>query len=123
MADAVLVVGDDRSARAMLVRQLHLEGFAPITAPNGLEALRFLEAGGPAKVILLDLGMPVMDGWTFRRRQRANPRLTHIPVVVVASDPAQPVEELDADAVLQKPLDIREVVRTIRELCPQGGPV
>ena len=119
MADPVLVVEDDPRARRTLVEVLHLEGFAPITAPNGLEALHFLQAGGPAKVILLDLFMPVMDGWTFRRAQRADPRLRHIPVVVMASGDLHAIPAIDADAVFSKSADVREVVRVVRELCRQ----
>jgi CheY-like chemotaxis protein len=58
-------------------------GWRPVTATNGLEALRLLKSGLPAKAILLDLMMPAMDGWEFRRAQRADPDLANIPVIVL----------------------------------------
>ena len=63
----------------MVVALLRIEGFAPVTAPNGAEALALLRASVPAQVILLDAMMPVMDGWTFRRLQRADATLASIP--------------------------------------------
>src|ERR671936_2631944 len=101
MADAVLVVDDDAAARNVIAQLLHLEGFAPITASNGLEALQFLRAGGPAKVILLDLKMPVMDGWAFWQEQRRDAKIAAIPVVVLSAAVDRPMP--DAAACLRKP--------------------
>jgi len=114
MADAVLVVEDDASLREMLAQQLHLAGFAPATAPNGLEALALLRMGFPAKVILLDLKMPIMDGWAFRAAQRRDPNLSHIPVVVIS---ARDATGLDADAVFQKPFAWQDIVDAARVIC------
>lgn len=119
MADAVLIVEDDASTRELIAQTLHLEGFAPIATSNGEDALRYLRSGGPAKIILLDLMMPAMDGWTFRRRQRADPRLANIPVVVVTAGTLEGVDELDVDLVLRKPILLDELIRIVRELCRQ----
>src|SRR6476469_9594427 len=70
MAASVLVVDDDPNLVRLMTKFLKLEGFAPASAGNGREALDYLRGGGGAQVILLDLRMPVMDGWTFRREQR-----------------------------------------------------
>jgi CheY-like chemotaxis protein len=114
MADAVLVVQDDAELREMMAQRLHLAGFAPVTASNGHEALQLLRMGFPAKLILLDLTMPLMDGWAFRAVQRCDPFLADIPVIVVsARDPSG----VDAAAVCCKPVDGDEVVNKVRMVC------
>ena len=67
MATPVLVVEDDVSVREMMAEFLGLEGFRPVTVANGREALTYLQNGGKAGVILLDLMMPVMTGFDFQR--------------------------------------------------------
>jgi DNA-binding response OmpR family regulator len=114
---AVLVIEDDTTLRELLEQALHREGFAPITAPNGAEALLLLRSGVPAKVILLDLLMPVMDGWAFRREQRSDPRLANIPVIVTSGADRWYAPDLLADTVFCKPLDLDQVIARVRELC------
>jgi CheY-like chemotaxis protein len=114
MADAVLVVEDDAELREMMAQRLHLAGFAPVTASNGHEALQLLRMGFPAKLILLDLTMPLMDGWAFRAVQRRDPYLADIPVIVVtARDPSG----VDAAACCAKPVDADDVVNKVRMVC------
>jgi CheY-like chemotaxis protein len=114
MADAVLVVEDDAELREMMAQRLHLAGFAPVTAANGHEALQLLRMGFPAKLILLDLTMPLMDGWAFRAVQRRDPSLADIPVIVVtARDPSG----VDAAAYCSKPVDGDDVVNKVRMVC------
>ena len=84
MPSSVLVVDDDPNLVRLMSKFLTLEGFAPVPAANGAEALNYLRGGGSASVILLDLRMPVMDGWTFRREQRGDPGLAGIPIVVLS---------------------------------------
>jgi DNA-binding response OmpR family regulator len=117
MTAAVLVVEDDTTLREMLEQALHREGFAPVTAPNGAEALVLLRAGIPAKVILLDLLMPVMDGWAFRREQQSDARIAHIPVIVTSSVERWYAPDFVAEAVFCKPLDLDQVIARVRELC------
>jgi len=81
-AHKVLVVEDTADTREALVMLLRGEGFEADGVENGLEALRQLRAGYDACLILLDLWMPVMDGWQFRFEQRRDPTLADIPVVV-----------------------------------------
>jgi len=98
MADAILVVEDDAALREMMAQQLHLAGFAPATAPNGYEALALLRMGFPAKLILLDLRMPIMDGWAFRAEQRRDPDLADIPVIVMSARDAAGFDAADYPA-------------------------
>jgi CheY-like chemotaxis protein len=116
MADAVLVVEDDAALRDMIAQQFHLAGFAPATAPNGFEALTLLRMGFPAKLILLDLKMPIMDGWTFRAAQRRDPALADIPVIVMTGRDAT---GFDASAVFHKPFKGQEIIDVARALCAE----
>jgi CheY-like chemotaxis protein len=120
MGEPVLVVEDDPDLREMMEQLLHLEGFAPLTAPNGREALNLLDAGAPVKVILLDLMMPVMDGWEFRRQQRANPKLAHIPVVVMSAIDGDRLLEIEPVAAFRKPLAFNQVIDFLQHLCPSS---
>jgi CheY-like chemotaxis protein len=117
MADAVLVVDDSVEVRAMIDQSLHLAGYAPISAPNGLEALRLLKTGAPVKVILLDLMMPVMDGWAFRRQQLSDPEIAHIPVIAFSAAENLHYEELQPAALFRKPLPLDAMLDVIRRLC------
>jgi CheY-like chemotaxis protein len=117
MASSVLVVDDDPNLVRLMSKFLKLEGFAPVGVGNGEEALAYLRGGGDASVILLDLRMPVMDGWTFRREQRGDPGLASIPVVVLSGVDADRIHELDAAASFHKPVSFPEVVGVLRRLC------
>jgi CheY-like chemotaxis protein len=117
MAQPVLVIEDDPDLRDMMEQLLHLEGFATLTAPNGLEALNLLNAGVPVKVILLDLMMPVMDGWEFRRRQRADPKLAGIPVVVMSAIDGDRLNEIEPVACFRKPLAFGRMIDLLQRLC------
>lgn len=117
MPSTVLVVDDDRDLTRLMAKFLKLEGFAAAEAGNGQEALTYLRGGGDANVILLDLRMPVMDGWAFRSEQRKDPALAAIPVVVLSGVEADHVQDLDAAAAFQKPVSFPEVVGALRRLC------
>jgi CheY-like chemotaxis protein len=118
MADVatVLIVDDDSSLQRVFARFLAQEGFVAATASNGQEALKYLRGGGAADVILLDLRMPVMDGWAFRREQRADASLSGIPVIVLSGADAERVPELEAAAAFEKPASLTDVVSAIRRL-------
>lgn len=120
-AGRVLVVEDNRTTREALLLLLQSEGFDADGVENGHEALRVLREGYDACLILLDLMMPVMDGWTFRFEQRRDPNLTHIPVVVLTAtvDPVQEGNRLGAIGAFQKPLDIEPLLSLIAEHCPR----
>ena len=114
----VLVVEDDRDTREMIERFLELEGFGVGSAANGAAALAALERGRRPRVILLDLMMPVMNGWEFREAQRRQPDLASIPVVVVtAAGPRTEIPFIPADGWLSKPVDFDALLDTIRPYC------
>src|SRR5215510_5543427 len=81
----VLIVEDDADLREMMAQLLSLEGFQTAAVANGREALEYLQGGEAPHLILLDLMMPVMDGWEFRRQQQADPSLSRVPVIVLSA--------------------------------------
>jgi CheY-like chemotaxis protein len=81
----VLIVEDDPAIRSSLTEALEEEGFDVAAAANGLQALERLRSEPLPSTILLDLMMPVMDGWDFRHAQLQDPVLSQIPVVVVTA--------------------------------------
>ena len=114
MSDVVLIVEDERAARTGMEKILTLAGYAPVSAANGQEALELLRAGVPASVILLDLIMPVMDGWAFRREQLRDPRLAHIPVIVLSALHHGWVEGIPP--TLPKPINVKQLLAELDEL-------
>jgi CheY-like chemotaxis protein len=119
MAAPILIVDDDPNLQRLMTKFLKMEGFASIPASNGREALDYLRAGGDASVILLDLRMPVMDGWAFRKEQRNDPGLAEIPVVVMTGIDGEYMVELGAAAAFHKPVSFLDVVGVVRRLCAQ----
>jgi CheY-like chemotaxis protein len=119
----IMIVEDDRDTREMLERFLELEGFQVRTAANGEEALQSLQAVGNPCVILLDLMMPVMNGWQFREAQVRQPAHENVPVIVVtAAGPQNGIPSIDANAWLSKPVDFEQLLAAIGIFCtPPAG--
>jgi CheY-like chemotaxis protein len=103
----------------MLGRFLELEGYQVEVAANGRQALERLIAGMQPCVILLDLMMPVMDGWQFRREQVRSPELAEIPVIVVSAAGRDRIAEIDANAYLTKPVDLEQLLERVSHYCCQ----
>ncbi|TAK30111.1 MAG: response regulator [Chloroflexota bacterium] len=110
----VLVVDDDEAIVEMVKWALSEEGHTVSTAANGAIALEMLEQLRP-DLILLDMRMPVMDGWQFAEafRQRPDPK-SPIVVMTAARDAAQRAREIAADGYLAKPFDIDDLIATVR---------
>jgi len=110
-------VEDDADLRDMMAQFLVLEGFNPKTVSNGREALDYLRQGPRPAVILLDLMMPVMDGWEFRRQQQRDPKAAKVPVIVLSAlDPTR-VGDLGEAAFMKKPLDFDRLLELVRRYC------
>src|SRR5262245_17386965 len=101
----------------MMAQLLTLEGFHAATVANGREALDYLEDSSAPDVILLDLMMPVMDGWEFRRRQQQNPDLSQVPVIVLSALDQSRAGGLESEAFLKKPLDFDRLLQLVRSYC------
>jgi CheY-like chemotaxis protein len=111
----VLIVDDDRMIRQCIADTLTEEGYEAVTAVHGAEALDRLRDGtGAPDVILLDMRMPVMDGWAFAREYRRLPG-PHAPIVVItaAHDALDRMLEVGAEWVLPKPFDLDQVVAAV----------
>jgi two-component system, chemotaxis family, chemotaxis protein CheY len=115
----VLIVEDDADLREMMAQLLTLEGYHIETAANGREALQYLSEAPRPDVILLDLMMPIMDGWEFRKRQQDDPALADVPVIVLtALDQAQArARDLNGVDFLKKPLDFDRLLELVRRRC------
>jgi signal transduction histidine kinase len=109
----VMIIEDERIIRESLGGLLEEEGYEIWFAENGQDALRQLRSGTLPDIIVLDLRMPVMDGWEFRAAQKEDPRLRGIPVIAVSADRSAPAVAISAQAYLRKPLDVSELLRTL----------
>jgi CheY-like chemotaxis protein len=115
----ILVVDDDVDVRASMVMALELDGHRVFEAGTGMDAMQLL--GDHAKrpdLILLDMMMPVMDGWAFRRIQQATPAIAAIPVIVCTAYPlsAETAAALGAAGFLRKPASLEELLKTVERL-------
>ena len=115
----VLLVEDDAALRTSLARLVEDEGHAVLAAANGFEAVDLLRHEAPPNLILLDLMMPVMNGWAFLKYRNEHPVLSHVPVVVTTAWTEAPgeAEVIGVEGYLRKPLVPRDVVEVVRKYC------
>jgi CheY-like chemotaxis protein len=114
VAHTVLVVDDDADIRESLRFVLEEEGFDVRTAADGVEAVAAMEREPPCFVIL-DLMMPVMDGWAVTGRMHDEERLASIPVCVLTATPEW--APADATCVLAKPVDLHRLIALLHDSC------
>jgi CheY-like chemotaxis protein len=112
----ILIVDDDPDIRDSLREVLEDEGYTVNSVANGREALEYLHHSPRPCVILLDLMMPVMDGWQFRREQKQDPAIATIPLIVITATGKRPVL-IDADELVMKPLDLGRLFEAIERYC------
>jgi CheY-like chemotaxis protein len=120
----IFVVEDDRDILETVVCILEGEGYGAAGATDGREALDWLRAAvRPPCMILLDLMMPVLNGWQFRAEQLSDPRLSPIPVVVLsaAADLRQEAATLGAAGYLTKPFDFDQLLELAHRHCRQAA--
>jgi CheY-like chemotaxis protein len=116
----ILLVDDDPTVRDSLNDVLVSEGYFVIPSENGQQALDFA-AGLPVDLVLLDLNMPVKNGWdTFEQLTREHPL---IPIIIVTARPNQLFAALSAGAgaLLEKPMDIPTLLRTMKKLLAESA--
>ena len=112
----VLLVEDEEVLREAISLVLDGAGYEVSAANNGIEALRRLQTQDPPDVILLDLRMPVMDGWEFRAIQKNDPKLGLIPVVAISADGSAQAAAISAQAYLRKPVEPADLLRAIERV-------
>ncbi len=111
----MLVIEDDRLARESLADALREDGFEVAIAEDGLAGLQRLHAGYVPRVILLDVYMPRLDGESFLRAIRADPRYADLPVITVTA--AEEPPQGDVLAHMHKPFDMEDLLAIVRSLC------
>ena len=121
MSKRVLVVEDQEDNRRIMRDLLTSVGFSLIEATTGEEGVRLAENGHP-DLILMDIQMPILDGYEATRRIKANPDLRRIPIIVVTSyalsgDDVK-ARAAGADAYVSKPFSPRELLAKIRQFLP-----
>lgn len=112
----VLIVEDDPALQDAFSALLESEGYAVNVCANGKMALEVLSSGARVDAILLDLHLPVMDGWQFRAVQRGDPAIANIPVVAISADESAQAVAVHAEAYLRKPILARELVSVIERV-------
>jgi DNA-binding response OmpR family regulator len=116
----ILVVDDDPEILAMLRDFLESEGLAVRTASNGEEALDALGQMTPS-LILLDMRMPVLDGWGFAKEFRERHHTYPIVVMTAAESARRWAEEIGATGYIAKPFDVNELLQTIERHRQRGS--
>jgi two-component system response regulator MprA len=111
----LLIIEDDPDLGDVLCRVLSLSGYRASRATDGLIALDMLRNEDLPDVILLDMMLPRMNGWEFRRAQLEDERLKDIPVIVLSAV-AETIEPIQAARRLRKPIDLNTLFSTIEEV-------
>jgi len=117
---SVCVVDDDADIREVLTDVLSIEGYDVVAAGDGESALALLhERPKRCRLILLDLMMPHMNGWEFRRLQLQDPAIASIPVVLLtgAGTATKSIDELHVAATIEKPVELDALLAQVAQYC------
>ena len=119
MTKQILVIEDDNSIRELLVELLESEGYTVTSAINGLDGLKKLEKGSLPNLILIDLMMPVMDGYSFRIEQLKSDIWSNIPTVVMSAEATakEKMKNFNITAFLSKPVELETILKTVADYC------
>lgn len=120
MNKKVFVVEDDQDIREALAELLESEGYDVTTAENGQIGIdKLSQASQLPNLILLDLMMPVKDGFQFYAEKAADPNLSSVPVIVMSADGhiLDKQKKLQAQAYIKKPVDIDHILNMVDQFC------
>jgi CheY-like chemotaxis protein len=119
MEKLILIVEDDPDLARLMAEVLDAAGYRTAIAANGREALEPLRMNNRPDLILLDMMMPVMDGWAFREEQRKLREAASIPVVVVTADgdARRKAASLQAAGYLAKPISTDGLLDAVERVC------
>lgn len=112
---SILIIEDDESIRKMMASVLEIEGYSISLAANGQQALDTFKGGHLPDIILLDMMMPVMNGWDFLDFVRSNAETAKIPIVVVSAY-AEIAKSVKPNAVVPKPVQLTSLLKAIEGL-------
>lgn len=116
MKKTIMVIEDENDIRSSLKEILELEGYDVLTAENGLEALNILKQSLKPNLILLDMKMPIMNGWEFAEQfNKTYQRSSPIVVVTAAADSEQRAKDINAVGWISKPFDLGVLLKKIKE--------
>ena len=113
----VAIIEDDSEFRNMLRELLEEEQYRVVALSNGAEALETLRGESIPDIILLDVSMPVMDGFDFLRFRNDDPQLAQVPVVLVTNAKPHERPTIGVNDVVRKPIDIDEILFVISRYC------
>lgn len=113
----ILIVEDDIDIRTAMSELLMDSGYEIATANHGQAALDLLDQDPHFDLILLDLMMPIMDGFDFRNRQKTHPKISKIPVIIMSADGhvSQKMQRALVTDYVKKPMDLDDLLRTIAD--------
>lgn len=117
MIKRILIVEDDNSIRELLVELLQSEGYEVGSAINGLEGINYLQNNSAPDLILIDLMMPIMDGYTFRTEQLKNAKWSKIPIVVMSAEAnaKEKLKNFGITAFLSKPVELETILKAVEQ--------
>lgn len=119
MPKKILLVEDNEMNRDMLSRRLAKRNYEVLIAKNGLEGVSIAARSRP-DVILMDMSLPIMDGWTATRKIKANPVLASIPIIALTAhamiEDKQKALAAGCDEYQTKPIDFKELLSKIEML-------
>ena len=117
--NTVLIVEDDADLRRMFRTALALAGYDSLEAGNGLDALHLIDSN-PIAAVILDLGLPIISGFTVRQEIAAHAHTREVPVIVVTGEPGAH-DNLEAACVLRKPVSPDRLVYVVKNCIAAGG--
>ena len=116
MSKTILIIEDNPSVVATMKNLLEIEGYTVHTAENGKDGIEKLKGLNDASLILLDMMMPVMNGWHFLDFQRSNSRFSKIPVVIVSAF-AESAKSVKPQDFIPKPVNLQTLLNTVQKYC------
>jgi two-component system, cell cycle response regulator DivK len=120
----ILYVEDNPENRLLVRRILQVEGFDVLEASNANQALEILESQNP-DLILMDINMPEMDGYTLTARLKAIPRLIHVPIIALTANvmrgDRERTLEAGCDGYIQKPIDVDDLPEQVNRFLKEVG--
>lgn len=118
VCSTVLVVEDDDQIRDTIKEALEFEGYTVLTSTNGKDALEVLRGNQSPCLILLDLMMPIMNGWEFLNHRKADDVLMTIPVAVVSAAEMRSIKTAgEVQAIIKKPIDLDSLLAWVKRYC------
>src|SRR5437763_10511943 len=115
----ILIIDDDPAIRATVADILESEGYRVATAINGADGLQSLDRIDPA-LVLLDMRMPILDGWGFARALQSRGIQIPILVMTAAQDARRWAHEINAEGYVAKPFDLIDLLNAVEQFFPAG---